>query len=199
MKRGIIYRALKPKWWVFILKIILTFIAFIPVTAMMIAAFCEYINSGNYTELFIVGITSIILYAIIAVIVIKSLKNEKRALSSRSERLGLLDTASLERLEEEVQAAEFHFKSIYVLDNYLFVPKAGLLLDYGSIKSYKTIYHSTNSIPDAVFVEIFDINNVKYFFSVKKWREYKKGYYDFMELLEKKGVFSNAENAAVQG
>lgn len=199
MKRGIVYRALKPKWWVFILKTALTVIAFIPVTAMLVAAFCEYIENENYSELFFVGIVSIALYAVIAVIVIRSLKNEKRALDSRDERLRLLDTASLERLEEEVQSAEFHFKSIYVLDEYLFVPKAGLLLDFGSIKSYKTIYHSTNSIPDAVFVEIFDQNNVKYYFSVRKWREYKKGYYDFMELLDSKGVFGDAENAAVQG
>lgn len=200
MNKGIVYRTLRPNWFIFGVKVSLTCLGFLTAAAMVIAALCEYAGSRDYGSLFGVGLVSIALCGIIANIVIKSLKNEKKSLERRKKILGAFDACSLERLEEEVGAAKRYFKCIYVLDEYLFVPKAGLLLSFSDVRSYRSIYHSTNSINDAVFVEIYDRENIKYYFSVNKWREYKANYGDFMALLESKGVFkkeSSGENGVL--
>ncbi len=188
MKKGRIYKAVRPKWTVFGIKIFLSLCCFLVVAAMLFAAVCEWIETEDYSALLFAGLISLALYAVAAVMVIKSLKNEKRSLDSRAQTLQSIDSYKLERLEEEAQTAEKYFGCFYVLDEYLFVPKAGLLIRYDEIGSFKTIYHSTNGIPDGVFIEVFDRENIKYRFSVNKWRDYKNSYNEFMALLNGKGL-----------
>lgn len=155
---------------------------------MIFASVCEYIRNKDYGTLVPVGLISLVFYVIIAVMVIRSLKNEKRYLDSRAQTLQSIDGYKLERLEEEAQTAEKYFGCFYVLDEYLFVPKAGLLIRYDEIRTFKTIYHSTNGVPDGVYIEVFDRENIKYRFSVNKWRDYKNSYNEFMDLLHGKGL-----------
>ena len=188
MKRGRIYKAVRPNLIVFGIKIFLSAGCFLVVAAMIFAAVCEYIRNKDYGTLVAVGLISLALYAVVAVMVIKSLRNEKRSLDSRAQTLQSIDGYKLERLEEEAQTAEKYFGCFYVLDEYLFVPKAGLLIRYDEIKTFKTIYHSTNGVPDGVYIEVFDRENIKYRFSVNKWRDYKNSYNEFMALLHGKGL-----------
>lgn len=196
MSRRLVFRSVRPKWAVFGVKIFLTCSVFLAAAVMIAAAVCEYIENSDYSTLIFVGIISLILYAVCFVMVIKSLADEKRSLAARGSRLSNLDNYSLERLEEEAEAAEPYYKCIYLLGEYLFVPKAGLLLRYEEIKSYKTIYHSTNGVTDGVFVEVLEFNgekDVKYRFSVNRWRDYKRDYYEFMGRLADKGVFNGED------
>ncbi|MDE6591699.1 MAG: hypothetical protein K2K57_01365 [Oscillospiraceae bacterium] len=187
MKKGKVYKALKPKWVLFGVKIFLSAAAVPAVVAAMIfyVADAEIVD---YFEFWFGVIICVALFAVIAVMTVKSLLNEKRAFGRRQRILDSFDEYSLERLEEEVRAAELYFKCFYVLDEFLFVPKAGLLLRYDDIKKFKTINHSTNGASDGVFIEIYDSENIKYYFSVNKWRDYKKSYNEFMALLSRKGL-----------
>lgn len=193
MRKRLVYRAVRPKWWVFVIKVIFSGLAFAAVAFMIAAAVCEYIENRDYGTLVPVGIISLALFAVCLVMVIKSLVNEKKSLDSRGRRLSGFDEYSLERLEEEAGAAVPYYKCIYLLDEYLFVPKAGLLLRYEDIENYKTIYHSTNGAPDGVYVEVYDNEGVKYRFSVNRWRDYKREYYEFMGVLADKGVFKGED------
>ncbi|MDE7294600.1 MAG: hypothetical protein K2N72_09280 [Oscillospiraceae bacterium] len=188
MKRGRIYKAVRPNLIIFGIKIFLSLCCFLVVAAMIFASVCEYIRNKDYGTLVPVGLISLVFYVIIAVMVIRSLKNEKRYLDSRAQTLQSIDGYKLERLEEEAQTAEKYFGCFYVLDEYLFVPKAGLLIRYDEIRTFKTIYHSTNGVPDGVYIEVFDRENIKYRFSVNKWRDYKNSYNEFMDLLHGKGL-----------
>ena len=189
MKSGRVYKAVRPKWIVFGIKIFLSSIVFLVVAVMIFGAACECIETKDYSTLVFVGIVSLTLYVITAVIIIRSLKNEKRALDGRGRLLRSIDGYKLERLEEEAQTAEKYFGCFYLLDEYLFVPKAGLLIRYEEIRKYNTVNHSTNGINDGVYVEIYDGENVKYRFSVNKWRDYQKEYNSFIDLLTEKGAF----------
>lgn len=193
MRKRLVYRAIRPKWWVFVIKVIFSGLAFAAVAFMIAAAVCEYIENRDYGTLVSVTAVSLFCYVIFLVMVIKSLVNEKKALGSRGRCLSGLDEYSLEKLEEEAGAAVPYYKCIYLLGEYLFVPKAGLLLRYEEIENYKTIYHSTNGAPDGVYVEVYDNEGVKYRFSVNRWRDYKRDYYEFMGVLADKGVFKGED------
>ncbi|MCM1522941.1 MAG: hypothetical protein NC120_00630 [Ruminococcus sp.] len=195
MKGNRVYRALKPRWGTFAVKIVLSSVGFLTVAVIIFAALWEYWDAERYGDMAGTGAVSIILYGIIMHIVVKSLKNEKRTLDRQKDLLASLDSYTLESLEEEVQSSEPYFKCFYLLDEYLFVPKAALLIKYGEIKSYKTVFHYTNGLEDAAFAEIFDKDGIRYYFSVNRWRDYKKKYYGFMELLEEKGVFNGTNTS----
>lgn len=185
LKSGLVYKAVRPKRVLFGVKVVLTVLVFTAAAVMLIAAFIAFIQNRESVFLVLAGA---VLFVILAITLIKPLKTDKKVLERRQRILDSLDEHLLERLEEEVRTAEKYFKCFYVLDEFLFVPKAGLLLRYDEIKKFKTIYHSTNSIPDGVFIEIFDSENIKYCFSVKKWRDYRKSYNEFMALLSRKGL-----------
>lgn len=193
LKKGIVYKAIKPKRVWFGIKVSLSLLLLGAPAVMVIAALPAALKSpgSDAAGAFIVGL---ILFAIIAVILIKSLKTDKRVLNRQQEILESFDENLLERLEEEVRTAEKYFGCIYVLDEYFFVPKAGLLIRYDEIRTFKTIYHSTNGIPDGVYIEVFDRENIKYRFSVNKWRDYKNSYNEFMALLSRKGLGGEQKN-----
>ncbi|MCM1578769.1 MAG: conjugal transfer protein TraG N-terminal domain-containing protein [Ruminococcus sp.] len=186
MARSIVYKALKPKRWLFWLKIVLTVCCFSAAAAMIIAACSEYAGNGDYGSLAGVGLVCTGLAGVIAVMVIKSLKNEKRFIDSREQLLASLGNGELQRLEEEAAGSPKYFGCIYLLSEYFFVPKASLLIRYTDIGNYKSIYHSTNGMPDGVFVEVYDKANVKCRFSVNKWREYQRDYNGYMSELDRR-------------
>lgn len=191
MSRRLVYRSIRPKMAMFGIKRFLFFLAVTAMAAVTAAAVSGYIEDREYVVLIFVGITGLIFYRLCLDMVIKSLANEKRALVSRKRRLSGLDGYSLSRLEEEAGAAESYYDCIYLLDEYLFVPKAGLLLRYEEIKSYKSVHHSSHGVPNGVYVEICDTENIRYCFSVNRWRDYKREYCEFMVRLAGKGVFKN--------
>lgn len=193
MRKRLVYRAIRPKWWVFGIKVFFA----AAVAAALIGAFVmvltEHYRAGDTVSLISEGFIFLVLFACYAVAVIISLVNERKALRARKRCMLSLDEYSLERLEEEAGAAVPYYKCIYLLGEYLFVPKAGLLLRYEEIEKYKTIYHSTNGAPDGVFVEVYDTEGIKYRFSVNRWRDYKREYYEFMGVLADKGVFKGED------
>lgn len=195
MKRISLVKLLKPNWTFYIVKIILSVFIFAFAFLLVLGADLDYIDEGDMESLLGVSIVSVLIIGLLLLAAVSSLKKQKKILKKRGKILEELDNYSEEKIQEQIDSAEFYFKTFYLLDEHLFVPKAKLFLKYSDIYKYKTVYHYTNRIPDGIYVEISDNDNLKYRFSVKKWKDYKNNFNEFMTLLESKGLFSG-ENAA---
>ncbi len=136
---------------------------------------------GAVTSLVLAALTVLYLYA-----TIKSLKKSRKRNAQRNKLINKLSYFELESLQEQINNSEPYFKTFYLLDEYLYVPSAKLLIGYGDIKEFKTIIHSTNGLNDAVKIKITDPDNAVFEFYVKKWKLYLEKYTAFMTLLDEK-------------
>lgn len=75
-------------------------------------------------------------------------------------------------LESEIEGSEFRYKTFYLLDRYMYVPKAKLLIKYTDIREFKTIVHSTNGVNDSMKAEITDNFGIKYTVNIKRWKDF---------------------------
>lgn len=198
MEKDKLIKLLKPNYIGYYIKLVIVVIAFVLPLPLIFAAFCEYIYQKDWVTFAVVGVIMIFVYVLFARMAIKNFKNSKRILDKRSRTFCELTSYDLEKLTEQINSGEFYFKTMYLLDEYIFVPKPGLLLRYSDIWQYKTEFHSTNSIPDAVYVRILDTDNITHTITVKKWRDYKNNYNVFMDLLDRKGAFKNFKTAENQ-
>lgn len=78
------------------------------------------------------------------------------------------------------------FKTFYFLNDYLYIPKAKLLIKYLDIQKFQPTIHSTNGIQDSVWIDLTDVENNKYRFYVKKWKDYLDYKYMFDDMLDAK-------------
>lgn len=115
---------------------------------------------------------------------IKDIKNTKLLNKKRRKIADDTDISVFERLEEEIQHTEFRYKTFYMLEDYLYVPGAKLLIKYEDINFYRNIVHSTNGIKDGIRTEITDEDGLVFVFRVVKWRAYLKEMNEFTQHLE---------------
>lgn len=181
---GIVQKAILPRKGVFYFKSFIWTAVFLFVAVGIFAACCEFIENEEYDTLIAVFLVCITLYVIVLITVIRSLKNEKRAINKRAEFLSSCGEYLLERLEEEAKTTEAYYGTFYLLRDYLFVPKAHLLIEYRDIERFQNILHSTNHIKDGVFVEIYDRDKIKYRFRVREWKRYAEETDSFARLIE---------------
>ena len=87
-------------------------------------------------------------------------------------RLEQFDAQDMLALESEIEGSEFKYKTFYLLDRYMYVPKAKLLIKYTDIREFKTIVHSTNGVNDSMKAEITDNFGIKYTVNIKRWKDF---------------------------
>lgn len=117
---------------------------------------------------------------------IKRLRRIKRGIDARRRKFESISETEYQRLDDEVSSAEFFFKTFYLLEDYLYIPKPRLLIRYTDIKSFRSVIHSTNGINDAVYIELTDREGNCFRFYVKKWREYLEFKDMFYDMLNEK-------------
>lgn len=92
----------------------------------------------------------------------------------KAERAASLSEAELLSLEEQIERAELQYKTFYVLDDFLYVPKIKLLIPHSEIRGFVNVLHKTNGMNDGMQIEITDTDGLVYEVWVKKWKEYYK-------------------------
>lgn len=124
----------------------------------------------------------------------KRLGRIKRRIDARRRKLDGISETQWQRLDDEVASAEFFFKTFYLLEDYLYIPKPRLIVRYTDIKAFRTVQHSTNGINDAVYIDLTDREGNCFRFYVKKWREYMDFRFMFLDKLQEK-IDSAAERS----
>lgn len=113
------------------------------------------------------------------------LGNAKRRNRKRAEQLEKLSKAELADLEKEMETAECRFGTFYLLEDYLCIPQAGLLLPYRKLKYIRAIhnYGRHGRRHQACVVET---DSFIWVVKVRKWSRFLKEYEDFCAELERR-------------
>ena len=114
----------------------------------------------------------IVFLGVLLFIGIRGFKRQLRQYRGNLDRLERLDTQDMQILESEIEGSEFLYKTFYLLDRYMYVPKAKLLIKYSDIREFKTIVHSTKGMNDNMKAEITDDLGVKYTVNIKQWKDF---------------------------
>ena len=114
----------------------------------------------------------------------RSMKRSRQRAAHRAAHIAGLSDTDFERLEDEISLAEKRFKTFYLLQDYLYVPKERLLLPYDKIQMWKTVRHSTNGLPDSAWVDISEPDGCQYKVNVVQWKKYLQHLDDFIEELD---------------
>lgn len=131
----------------------------------------------------IVGIAAVIFYARFAK---KWVKQAQRQIDKRFELIESIGDAEWNSMDDQMAAGDFWFDTFYQLEDYLYVPKAKLLIRYTDIKEFKTVIHSTNGRQDAVYIDLKDDEDLVTRFYVKRWREYLDFQQTFLDKMNEK-------------
>lgn len=131
----------------------------------------------------VIGLAAVIFYIWLAG---KWVKKASKAIQKRIDTANAISPEEYERLEYELSQTEFMFKTFYFLNDYLYIPKAKLLIKYLDIQKFQPTIHSTNGIQDSVWIDLTDVENNKYRFYVKKWNDYLDYKYMFDDMLDAK-------------
>lgn len=91
----------------------------------------------------------------------------------------------------QAEASGFKFDTLFLLDDYIFIPSEMLLLEYTDISDIKTKYHITkieDVIPvyDGAEMHITCFDGKKYKLNMKRIHEFKQTYDDFLWLVNLK-------------
>lgn len=116
----------------------------------------------------------------------KSVNKKKKAAEKRRALLERLSDRDFMILEDQLRASECFFKTFYLLEDFLYAPRARLLVEYRDIKDIKTVVHSTNGINDAVYVDVTDGDGAEVRVTVSKWRDFLDFRYMFLDSLAEK-------------
>lgn len=113
------------------------------------------------------------------------LGNTVRRYKKQSERLAKLSKTELADLEKEMETAECRFGTFYLLEDYLCVPGAGLLLPYRSIKSVRAMpaYGKLRHVHRACVTER---DSFIWMVHVRDWHAFLKEYEDFCAELNRR-------------
>lgn len=164
-------------------------IIFVSVISAAIALFMIYgiyitVSAGDLATAAVITIICCFFAGLLLFWGIKDIKNTKLLNNKRRKIADNTDISVFERLEEEIQNTEFSYKTFYMLEDYLYVPGAKLLIKYEDINFYRNIVHSTNGIKDGIRTEITDEDGLVFAFRVVKWRAYLKEMNEFTQHLE---------------
>lgn len=161
--------------------------AFVILLAIEIFWCAAGINENRYGEegtITIVVVTVFVL--IIGAAVYFPVKRTMRMNAQKMKRLNSLSYYDYMVLEEQIEHTELLYKTFYLLEEYMYIPRAKLLIKYTDIEDFQSIIHSTNGIKDGVRVKITDYDGIVYEAVVKKWRQYVNDIDEFVDMLNKK-------------
>lgn len=165
-----LYRKLRPSKAGFVISAAVSAVLILAVLAIGVFAMISVYNTQGTSDFAATTVIMIIALAILGFISVRGIKKQKRQNDVREKRLEALDSAELLRIDEQLDSLEYLYKTFYLTDEYLYVPRAKLLISYSDIAGFKTIIHSTNGITDGAKVVITDTAGVKYEFSVRQWK-----------------------------
>lgn len=106
-----------------------------------------------------------------------SLRKMKRIITvnrKKAELVSSLSDAELLSLEAQIERAEFQYRTFYVLDDFLYVPRIKLLIPHSKIRGIRNVLHKTDGVDDGMQIEITDTDGLVYEAWVVKWRDYYK-------------------------
>lgn len=123
-------------------------------------------------DVFLLSAFMIIFLGVLIFIGIRGYRRQLRQYKGNLARLECFDAQDMLALESEIEGSEFRYKTFYLLDRYMYVPKAKLLIKYSDIRGFKTIVHSTNGVNDSMKAEITDNFGIKYTVNIKQWKDF---------------------------
>lgn len=123
-------------------------------------------------DMFVLSAFMIIFLGILLFIGIRGYRRQIRQYKGNLARLEQFDAQDMLALESEIEGTEFRYKTFYLLDRYMYVPKAKLLIKYTDIREFKTIVHSTKGVNDSMKAEITDNFGIKYTVNIKQWKDF---------------------------
>ncbi len=123
-------------------------------------------------DMFVLSAFMIIFLGVLLFIGIRDYRRQIRQYKGNLARLEQFDAQDMLALESEIEGTEFRYKTFYLLDRYMYVPKAKLLIKYTDIREFKTIVHSTNGVNDSMKAEITDNFGIKYTVNIKQWKDF---------------------------
>ncbi|WP_298485592.1 hypothetical protein [uncultured Ruminococcus sp.] len=123
-------------------------------------------------DMLVLSAFMIIFLGILLFIGIRGYRRQIRQYKGNFARLEQFDAQDMLALESEIEGTEFRYKTFYLLDRYMYVPKAKLLIKYTDIREFKTIVHSTNGVNDSMKAEITDNFGIKYTVNIKQWKDF---------------------------
>ena len=123
-------------------------------------------------DMFVLSAFMIIFLGVLLFIGISGYRRQIRQYKGNLARLEQFDAQDMLALESEIEGTEFKYKTFYLLDRYMYVPKAKLLIKYTDIREFKTIVHSTNGVNDSMKAEITDNFGIKYIVNIKQWKDF---------------------------
>lgn len=130
-----------------------------------------YEDEGE-TSALLLGVIFAVLYGAMVAVGIRSIKKRKERDYGNARRLEQFDRVILDRLEGHISVAPMRYKTLYLLDGYMYVPKAKLLIRYCDIRELKTVLHSTNGTNDGMRFELVDNYGCKYYIRIKQWKQF---------------------------
>ena len=123
----------------------------------------------------------------------RQISNLRWVCAKKQERYAALTSNDLDKLDAEAEGALQYYKTFCLLENYLYIPKAGILLRYRDIAFWKTVRHSTNGMADAAWVEISEKDGMVWKVKVRQWKQYLRDVDFFLDELQKHG-FAQRKN-----
>lgn len=123
-------------------------------------------------DMLVLSAFMIIFLGVLLFIGIRGYRRQIRQYKGNLARLEQFDAQDMLALESEIEGTEFRYKTFYLLDRYMYVPKAKLLIKYTDIREFKTIVHSTKGVNDSMKAEITDNFGIKYTVNIKQWKDF---------------------------
>lgn len=136
-------------------------------------------------------------------IVYKIIKKKTAKYDSFAEIIYGMDISEFDGICRQAEDSGFRFNTLFLLDDYIFIPSEMLLLEYTDISDIKTTYHVTkieDIIPvyDGAEMQIICFDGKRYKLNMKKIHEFKETYDEFLWLVNLKRSNSyerkNAQN-----
>ena len=136
-------------------------------------------------------------------IVYKLIKKKISLYNSFAEKIYSMDISEFDGMCRQAEDSGFRFNTLFLLDDYIFIPSEMLLLEYTDISDIKTTYHVTRlegviPVYDGAEMLIICFSGKKYKLNMKKIHEFKKTYDEFLWLVNLKRSNSyerkNAQN-----
>lgn len=124
-------------------------------------------------------------------IVYRLIKKKTAKYDSFAEIIYGMSASEFDGICRQAEDSGFKFNTLFLLDDYIFIPSEMLLLEYTDISDIKTTYHVTKiegiiPVYDGAEMQIICFDGKKYKLNMKKIHEFKETYDDFLWLLNLK-------------
>lgn len=177
-----IYKKVKPRKWSFIVQIIVYSICLAAVDCMAVFGVIALSHDDIGGSIFMAAVFVLFTF-FFGRIALRSLKLKKRMIEKKEKVCGSITYEEFVDLQKQADEEDFIFKTFYLLEKYMYVPKVKLLIKYDDIADVKTIVHYTNNINDSARLDITDKDNLVYQVWVRNWKDFLANRNWFYELL----------------